>query len=93
MTCSDAGPGRTDEFRALLDSIGVRADAPILLAGSTWAPEEKIIAETFISLRREFPGLFQPESASRERAQCRAGVALRSGRDGCSGGCLPQPRA
>jgi len=51
-------PARTAEFRALLDALGVRADAPILVAGSTWAPEEKILADTFVALRREFRALF-----------------------------------
>nr|ACO70909.1 three-deoxy-D-manno-octulosonic-acid transferase domain protein [uncultured Verrucomicrobiota bacterium] len=54
----ETNPGRTAEFRALLDSLGVRDDAPILVAGSTWAPEEKILAETLLVLRREFPKLF-----------------------------------
>ncbi|MGB8170879.1 MAG: glycosyltransferase N-terminal domain-containing protein, partial [Chthoniobacteraceae bacterium] len=57
-SANDAPPARTAEFRKLLESISVPADAPIFVAGSTWAPEEKIIAETFLQLRRDFPQLF-----------------------------------
>jgi 3-deoxy-D-manno-octulosonic-acid transferase len=51
-------PQRTEEFRQLLETIGVSREAPILLAGSTWAPEEKCIAEAFLELRGSFPDLF-----------------------------------
>jgi len=36
----------------------VADDAPILLAGSTFAGEESILAEMFCQLRRQFPRLF-----------------------------------
>ncbi len=49
---------RTAEFRALLESIGVGPTRPVLLAGSTWAPEERILGAAFADLRREFPALF-----------------------------------
>ncbi len=50
--------GRVEEFRALLEKLGVKNDAPILLAGSTFPGEEKTIAEIFRDLRAEFPELF-----------------------------------
>ena len=43
--------------RRLLDGMGVSADQPVLLAGSTHAGEEVILAETYLSLRATFPGL------------------------------------
>jgi 3-deoxy-D-manno-octulosonic-acid transferase len=49
---------RTAEFRALLQSLGVPNDAPILLGGSTFAGEERILAEVFRELRLQFPTLF-----------------------------------
>ena len=57
----DAAPasdGRTIEFRAILRQLGVREDAPVLLAGSTFPGEERILAETFRHLRAQFPALF-----------------------------------
>ena len=48
------GATREAEFRALL---GVEENAAILVAGSTWAPEEEIIAKMFLRLRVEFPDL------------------------------------
>lgn len=51
-------PQREAEFRALLTSLGVREGAPILVAGSTWAPEEETLAHALIELRSEFPDLF-----------------------------------
>lgn len=57
-SAGDFAPERTVMFRELLDSLSIPRTAPILLAGSTWAPEEKIIAETFLVLRREFPDIF-----------------------------------
>ncbi len=57
----DAAPAsseRTDEFRALLRQLGIAADAPVLLAGSTFPGEESILAETFRKLRTQFPALF-----------------------------------
>ena len=49
---------RLPEFRALLESLGVPGDAPVLLAGSTFPGEERILAETFRELRAQFPALF-----------------------------------
>ncbi|MEA3213772.1 MAG: 3-deoxy-D-manno-octulosonic-acid transferase [Chthoniobacter sp.] len=57
-SAADAPPAREDEFRALLAPLGVGPATPILVAGSTWAPEEKILAQTFLELRRTFPQLF-----------------------------------
>ncbi len=57
----DAAPvtgDRTPEFRALLRQLGVRDDAPVLLAGSTFPGEEPILADTFRELRAQFPALF-----------------------------------
>jgi 3-deoxy-D-manno-octulosonic-acid transferase len=44
--------------RAALETLGIERRRPILLAGSTHAGEEKILAETFQKLREEFPTLF-----------------------------------
>jgi 3-deoxy-D-manno-octulosonic-acid transferase len=53
-----AAPARTAEFRALLTTLGVAESAPILVAGSTWAPEEEVLTRALVELRREFPDLF-----------------------------------
>ncbi len=56
---SPAGtPTREAEFRALLMQLGVTEKTTILVGGSTWFPEEKILAETLLRLRTEFPDLF-----------------------------------
>ncbi len=55
-TASDGA--RTAEFRALLQSLGIPDDAPVLLGGSTFPGEERILAETFLTLREKFPALF-----------------------------------
>jgi 3-deoxy-D-manno-octulosonic-acid transferase len=55
---SDATPSRADEFRAFVRKLGVKDNAPILLAGSTFPGEEKIVAEIFRDLRAEFRDLF-----------------------------------
>lgn len=56
---SPAGrPTREAEFRALLAPLGVAEDTPILVGGSTWFPEEKILADTLLHLRTDFPDLF-----------------------------------
>ena len=49
---------RTAEFRALLRDLGVPDDAPVLLAGSTFPGEERILAAVFRELRAQFPALF-----------------------------------
>jgi len=49
---------RSETPRAVLQTLGVAADRPNLLAGSTHPGEEEILAKVFLELRREFPGLF-----------------------------------
>jgi 3-deoxy-D-manno-octulosonic-acid transferase len=48
-------PSREAEFRALVAPAGF--SGPVLVGGSTWAPEEKVLAEALLELRREFNGL------------------------------------
>lgn len=43
---------------ALLRQLGVRPNSPIIVAGSTHAGEEAIMAEVFLRLRTRFPDLF-----------------------------------
>lgn len=50
--------GRAAEFRALLRDLGVPDDAPVLLGGSTFPGEERILAEVFRELRAQWPALF-----------------------------------
>jgi 3-deoxy-D-manno-octulosonic-acid transferase len=47
-----ASSSREAEFRELITYIGVRSDTPIIVAGSTWAPEEKILAQMLPMLRK-----------------------------------------
>lgn len=54
---SSHAPSRLEEFRKLLAPLGFHPDTPILLGGSTWAPEEKALAETLCALRTEFTDL------------------------------------
>jgi len=49
---------REAEFRALLAPLGVTDSTPILVAGSTWAPEEKELAAVLLALRLAYPDLF-----------------------------------
>ncbi len=56
-TVSDAPLQRQEEFRRLLTALGVPVSAPIIVAGSTWAPEERLLAELLRDLRPEFPDL------------------------------------
>jgi len=51
-------PARETEFRTLLEALGVHARTPVIVAGSTWAPEEKILVDLLPALRRETPDLF-----------------------------------
>jgi len=51
------GESRADEFRALVAPLGITAETPILLAGSTFDGEEKLLAEILLELRRTFPDL------------------------------------
>ena len=46
---------RESEFRALAEPLGF--SAPILVGGSTWAPEERALADAVQQLRAEFPSL------------------------------------
>ncbi len=78
---------RTVEFRALLRRLGVSDDAPILLGGSTFPGEERILAEVFVNLRAQFPSLLlilvprhveRAESIVRELAPLGLRTGLRS---------------
>jgi 3-deoxy-D-manno-octulosonic-acid transferase len=53
-----AALSREAEFRDLISSIGVRDNTPIIVGGSTWAPEEKILAQMLPKLRKLVPGCF-----------------------------------
>jgi 3-deoxy-D-manno-octulosonic-acid transferase len=48
-------PSREEEFRSLVTPLGFTGE--ILVAGSTWAPEEKLLAEMLGELRRTSPDL------------------------------------
>ena len=48
---------RESEFRDYATALGFGAGDPIIVAGSTWAPEEKALATAFTALRAEFPTL------------------------------------
>jgi 3-deoxy-D-manno-octulosonic-acid transferase len=69
---------RPEMPRAVLHTLGVDPDRPILLGGSTHPGEEEILAKIFLELRREFPPLFlliAPRHVERTReivAQLRA---------------------
>jgi 3-deoxy-D-manno-octulosonic-acid transferase len=57
----DAAPleeKRSLDARAMLQQLGVAADAPMIVGGSTHAGEEAILAAQFDQLRRRIPGLF-----------------------------------
>ena len=49
--------GQALNIPALLEQLGVSPDAPLLVAGSTHAGEEQILAEQFLRLRSRFPDL------------------------------------
>jgi len=55
---ASGGGERVEEFRALLGRLGVKAGAPVLVAGSTFPGEERSVAEIFRELRARFPDLF-----------------------------------
>jgi 3-deoxy-D-manno-octulosonic-acid transferase len=55
---ASSAPARVDEFRALLAQLGVAPQTPILLGGSTWAPEEKTLGEILRAARASHPHLF-----------------------------------
>jgi 3-deoxy-D-manno-octulosonic-acid transferase len=46
------------DVAALLSRLGVPANAPVLLGGSTHPGEEAILADVFTRLRLKYPGLF-----------------------------------
>jgi 3-deoxy-D-manno-octulosonic-acid transferase len=50
--------GKTLDVPAMLVKLGIPADAPILLGGSTHAGEEEILLEIFSRLRAKHPKLF-----------------------------------
>src|SRR5258705_369280 len=45
-------------FRQTLAELGVAETAPVLLAGSTHAGEERLIGEIVIRLKKDFPSIF-----------------------------------
>ena len=49
---------RVLNVRKLLASVGIPENACLLVAGSTHAGEEAILAETFVRLRQRFPDLY-----------------------------------
>ena len=55
---AQSAPGATLDVPALLRQIGVGAEALLLVAGSTHAGEEAILAGILTRLRRRFPNLF-----------------------------------
>jgi 3-deoxy-D-manno-octulosonic-acid transferase len=50
-------PEDADAARAIFSAAGFPADAVILLGGSTWPGEEKILADIYRTLQRETPAL------------------------------------
>lgn len=52
------GGDRKLNVTGLLEQLGVQSNAPIFVAGSTHAGEERILAEQFKRLRARFPNLF-----------------------------------
>lgn len=65
----DVAPPKRD-LRADLEKLGVPASAPILVAGSTHAGEERLLGEIIGLLQPDFPGLFSviiPRHAERWR--------------------------
>lgn len=76
-------PSGEEKVAAILKAAGMDANAPILLGGSTWPGEEKVLLSTFKTLRGEFKNLqlvLAPRHAERagdviaeiEAAGCRA---------------------
>ena len=51
----DAAPAGTRDFRPVLESFGFPSGDPVLLAGSTHAGEEEILAKALLQLREKFP--------------------------------------
>jgi 3-deoxy-D-manno-octulosonic-acid transferase len=48
---------REAEFREFATALGFSSDDPVIVAGSTWDPEEKALVKAFLALRAEFPSL------------------------------------
>lgn len=81
------GVSRAGEFRELLRALGVGDRAPVLVAGSTFPGEERVLAELLPALRVQNPDAFLiivprhieriPEIV-RDLSQLGLGVALRS---------------
>jgi 3-deoxy-D-manno-octulosonic-acid transferase len=78
-------PSREAEFRALVTPLGF--SAPLIVGGSTWAPEEQALADSVQKLRADFPSLrliLVPRHVERaaaiadELTRARLRVALRS---------------
>jgi 3-deoxy-D-manno-octulosonic-acid transferase len=100
-----SGPAqRVEEFRHLLRRCGVPDHSPILLGGSTFPGEEKILAEVWRDLRAEFPDLFlilvprhveRTDEVLRDLAQFSLRITLRtslsSGREPTSIAAAPHP--
>ena len=75
---SNDAPSREAEFRALVRPLGF--SGPIIVGGSTWAPEEMALADALKKLRAEFPALrliLVPRHV--ERAAAIAGELSRAG--------------
>jgi 3-deoxy-D-manno-octulosonic-acid transferase len=51
----DAAPAGARDFRPVLEAFGFRPGDPVLLAGSTHAGEEEILAKALVRLRGKFP--------------------------------------
>lgn len=49
---------RVEEFRTLLEPLGITERTPIVVAGSTFPGEEKLLAELLPSLRQQHPNVF-----------------------------------
>lgn len=54
---AQAAPGRAQELRAVLRRAGISEGAPLLVAGSTHAGEEVLLARMFAEWRAQAPGL------------------------------------
>ena len=54
---SSASLARTAEFRALLAPLGVGEHTPVLIAGSTFPGEERLLVDMLPALRDAIPGL------------------------------------
>ncbi|MEI8294088.1 MAG: 3-deoxy-D-manno-octulosonic acid transferase [bacterium] len=51
-------PRPARDFRPVLDALGIPADAPVLLGGSTFEGEEEILARVYQNIRQSRPDLF-----------------------------------